>query len=175
MKKPLRERPIVAVWNGEVFVPLPRFMKLCDQQFAVHEEIPLVRHEERSMRQHRGYFAAVREGWKNLAEEFNGRFPSPEHLRAQALVDAGFCNETDHICDSPQEARKLAAVMRRYSPYAIIKISGSIVKVFEPMSQSQRAMGKEKFEESCRAVMEVVASMSRSTPAELRKNAGRAA
>ncbi len=127
------------------------------------------------MAMHRGYFAAVREGWKNLAEEFDGRFPSPEHLRAQALVDAGYCHETDYVMDSPKEARKLAMDLRRLNPYAIIRISGNVVKNFEPMSQSQRAMGRETFAASCKAVLDVVAGMSRSTPAELRKNAGKAA
>ena len=170
-----RERPIAVVWDGQHFIPLPRFQRFCDQQFEVNEEIALIRSEERNMTRHRGYFALIREAWKNLAEEYDGRFPSPEALRAHALVESGYCTETDHLAESPAEARKMAATIRRYSPYTIMKIRGNTLKVFEPESQAQANMGKERFEARCTAVLEIVASMSRSTPAQLHKNADRSA
>jgi hypothetical protein len=163
------------VWTGEHFVPLPRFQRLCDEQFAVHEEIAIIRSEDRSMSQHRAYFANLRDAWNNLAEEYDNRFPDAEALRAHALVEAGYCTQTDYVMDSPKEARKLAMDLRRMSPYSIIKLSGNIVKHFEPESQSVRAMNKERFQASCKAVLEIVASMARTTPTELRKNAGRSA
>lgn len=176
MRKSRRPRPVLCVWTPEgTFVPLPRFRRLCDEQFAVHEEYPLVVSEERSMSQHRGYFASVTEAWKNLSEEFDGRFPSAEHLRSHCLVEAGYCHETDYVMDGEKEAHKLAADLRRMNPYSIIRLRGNVVKHFEPESQSVRAMNKERFQASCKAVLEIAAAMSRSTPAQLRKNAGRAA
>ena len=39
------------------------------------------------MSAHRGYFAQIKEAWDNLAEEYANGYPSPEHMRAAALVD----------------------------------------------------------------------------------------
>lgn len=176
MKKPQRIRPVVCVWTEDgTFVPLPRFRKLCDAQFDIHGEYPLIPSEERSMSQHRAYFAQVNECFKNLPHEYDGQYPSADHLRSWALVQTGYCSETDYPMDSEKAARRLAIDLRRMNPYSIIKVSGAVVKHFEPESQATRAMGKEKFEASCRAVLELLISMVGAKPAELRKNAGRAA
>ena len=173
--KPRKERPIAAIWTGNHFVPLPRFQRLCDEQFEVNEQVALIRFEERSMSRHKAYFASINEAWKNLAEEYDGRFPSAEHLRATALVEAGYCTMEDHVLDSPDEAIKMAKTIRRHSPYTIMKRSGNVLRIFEPESQSVKAMSKERFDASCRAVLDIVASMSRSTPAQLRNNSGKSA
>ena len=127
------------------------------------------------MTRHRGYFASIREAWKNLAEEYDGQFRSPEALRGFALVEAGFCTMEDHILESADEAKKMARTIRRYSPYVIVKRRENVLRIFETESQSVAAMKREKFEASCKAVLEIVASMSRSTPAQLHKNADRSA
>ena len=175
MKKPLRIRPVLCVWTGEHFIPLPRFKRLCDQQYEVNEEYGLITSEERSMSRHRSYFAQIKEGFDNLAEEYANGFPSPEHLRAAALVEAGYCTEANYVMDSPKDAKTLGVTLRKLSPLAIIRISGNVVKHYEAESQSVASMKKERFDASCRAVLEIVASMARTTPAELKKNAGRAA
>lgn len=175
MKKPLRIRPIAYVWTGEHMVPLPRFKRLCDQQFEVNGEYPLIISEQRNMSQHRGYFASIKEGFDNLAEEYANGFPSVDHLRAHALVEAGYCTETSFVMDTPKDARTLAVTLRKLSPLAIIRVRGNVVKHFEAESQDTKSMRKERFEASCRAVLEIIASMARTTPAELKKNAGRAA
>lgn len=169
-----RIRPVLCVWDGQHFIPLPRFKRLCDRQFEVHEEVALIRSEERNMSQHRGYFAQLKEAYDNLAEEYANSYPSPEHLRADALVQAGYCTETDYVLENPKEARKLAVDLRRMNPYSIIRVRNNIVRHFEPESQSVAAMKKERFEASCKAVLGIVSSMARTTPSELKKNAGRA-
>lgn len=174
-QKPFRPRPVVCVWDGDVMVPLPRFKQLCDRQFVVHEEYPLQIVENRSQASHNHYFAALEEGFANLNEKDAKRFPSAEHLRSWALVQSGYSTENDTVCDSPAEARKLAATIRRYSPYAIMKVSGNVLKIFEPESQSMAAMKKERFEASKNDVLNIVSAMARTTPAELKKNAGRSA
>jgi hypothetical protein len=173
MQKPNRIKPILCVWTGENFVPLPRFMRLCDQQFEVNEEYPLIPSEERSMNSHRGYFAQVKEAWKNLDEEFDGRFPTEEHLRSWALVQTGYATESNFILDSDKQALNLAVSLRRRSPLSVIRVSGNVVQCFDPESQSVHAMKRERFEASKKAVLELVSSMARTTPSELRKNAGR--
>jgi hypothetical protein len=180
MRKPLRVRPIMYVSVRNVFVeramiPLPRFNRLYDELYTVDEQYPLITSEERSMSQHRGYFAQVKEAWKNLAEEFDGRFPSAEHLREWALCQAGYCTLTEEIYSTPKDALQAAKSIRKASPYAQISVHGPALVVKYAMSQSVPAMKKEAFQASSKAVLEIVASMSRTTPAELRKNAGRAA
>jgi hypothetical protein len=175
VKKPNRIRPVECVWNGDHFIPLPRFKRLCDQQFVVHETYAIIPSEERSMTSHRGYFAQIHEAWKNLAEEFDGKFPSSEALRAWALVQTGYATEANYVMDSENDAKQLAVTLRRLSPLAVIRVSGNVVQHFEAESQSVRSMKKERFAESCKAVLELVSSMARTTPSELRKNAGRAA
>lgn len=172
-RKPFRPRPIMAVWDGEVLRPLPRFRDLCNRQFAVHEEYPLQIVENRSMASHNFFFASIHEAWQNLNEDDAARFPTAEHLRSWALVQCGYCAENDIVCDNAAEARKLASTMRRYSPYAIIKVSGDVVKIFEPESQSMAAMKKERFEQSKADVLALVAGMARTTPAQLKKSAGK--
>ncbi len=156
-------------------VPLPRFQRMFDEIYEVNEEYPVIISEERSMSSHRGYFAQLKEAFDNLAEEYANGFPSPEHMRAAALVEAGYCTESNYVMDNAKEARALGIALRRMSPLAIIRISGNVVKHFEAESQSCAAMKKEKFEASKRAVLRIVASMARTTPAELKKNAGRSA
>lgn len=175
MKRPRRIRPILMVRVDNSLVPLPRFQRMFDEQFAINEEYPVTISEERSMVQHRGYFAQIKEGFNNLAEEYANGFPSPEHLRAAALVEAGYCTEANYVMDTAKDAKQLAITLRRLSPLAIIRISGNVVKHFEAESQSVHAMKKERFEASCKAVLEIVASMARTTPAELKKNAGKSA
>lgn len=175
MKNHNRIRPVLCAWTGEHFVPLPRFKRLCDQQFAVHEEYALIPSEERSMDSHRGYFAEVREAWNNLAEEFDGRFPSDKHLRSYALVKTGFATYSAFPCKDHQSAVDLAISLRRRSPFSVIKVSDDVVECWDPESQSVANMKKEKFEASKKAVLEFVASMARTTPTELRRNAGRSA
>ena len=127
------------------------------------------------MSRHRGYFAQVNEAYKNLMEEYANGYPSAEHLRADALVQAGYCTEATYVMDSAHEAKHLGVMLRRLSPLAIIRIRGNVVKHFEAKSQSVASMGKEEFEASCKAVLEIVSSMARTTPTELKKNAGKAA
>lgn len=174
-KRPHRPRPVVFVWTGEHMVPLPRFQQLCDRQFAVHEEYALVIMEERSQASHNHYFAALTEAWKNLAEEYAADFPTMESLRHWALVQTGYCTETSYATKDNAEAKKLAVSLRRASPYAVLQVRRDVVMHFEAESQSRPAMKKERFEASKADVLELVASMARTTPAALKKNAGRSA
>lgn len=173
IRKPFRPRAVVFVWDGEVMRPLPRFADLCDRQFAVHEEYPMQIVENRSLASHNHYFAAVAEAWQNLNEGDAKRFPHPEALRAWALVQCGYATQADYACETARDARTLATALRRMSPLAIIQIRGNVVRHFEAESQSMAAMKRDRFEQSKADVLALVAGMARTTPAELKKNAGK--
>lgn len=172
-KGPHPNRAAIFVWDGDAMIPLPRFKRLCDQLYAVHEEYPLVVLENRSQASHNHYFAALAEAHANLAEEYARKYPTPEHMRSSALVEEGYCTETDHVLDTPKDAKAFAIMLRRAAPYSIIKISGSVVKEFQPVSQSRAAMKKQPFEDSKAAVLARVAAWSRTTPAQLNREADR--
>lgn len=127
------------------------------------------------MSSHRGYFAQVKEAWKNLSEEFDGQFPSAEYLRAWALVETGYATESKFVMDTAKDAKQLAIALRKTSPMAVIRVSGNVVMYWEAESQEVASMKKERFAASSKAVLELLSSMARTTPTELRKNAGRAA
>lgn len=170
-KGPHPNRAVVFTWDGDAMIPLPRFKKLCDQLYTVHEEYPLIVLENRSQASHNHYFAAIAEAHANLAEEWAAKFPTPEHMRARALVEEGYATETDYVLNDAAAARAFATVLRKKEPYNVIQISGNVVKEFAPLSQSTAAMKKQAFEDSKAAVLARVASWARTTPAQLNKEA----
>ncbi len=175
-KKQLRRpRPVVCIWDGNAMIPLPRFKRVCDAQFEVNEEYPLMIVENRSMASHNHFFAALHEGYLNLAEEYAQEFDSEEHLRAWCLCKEGFCTVETYVLNTAEDARKMRQAMKRENPITIIAVTGNVAKVYRPESQSIAAMKKERFEASKAAVLSRVASMARTTVTELKKNAGRSA
>lgn len=151
--------PVHCVWDGEAFVPIPRFAKLCDREFVIGQPYPLVVQEDRSQAAHNHFFAALQEGWKNLPEDVAERFPTAEHLRKYALVKAGFADERSIVCASKAEAQRVAAFVRPMDEYAVIVVREATIKVFTAKSQSMRAMGKADFQASKEAVLDVVSGM----------------
>lgn len=136
-------------------VPHPRFREMCRRQYAAGSDYVLAPVEARDMKSHNAYFAELEEIWQSLPEEETRRFPTSEHMRARALVETGYCQERDYVCDSNSHAKHLAKIIRSHSDYSIIKISGDVVKVFEPMSQSIAAMGgSDSWKASRRAVLD---------------------
>lgn len=170
-----RPRPVFMLWDGEVFVPHASFKHYCDREFTVGEVYPMATIEERSQKSHNQFFAAVADGFENLSEENAKHFPTSEHLRKWALVQCGYCTETNYVMANSKEARKLAIDIRKRDEYAVIKVRDNVVQVFDPESQSRAAMKKERFQQSKSDVLDLVATMSRTTRPQLMKNAGRSA
>jgi hypothetical protein len=169
-------------WDGEVFRPPASFLPYINREYSKEEVYHLVPVEERSQASHNHYFAAVGEAFNNLSEENATRFPSREHLRHWALVQCGYATETNFVLANSKEARKLAADIRKRDPYAVIVMSkdnrladrsSSVVKVFDAESQSVGAMKRERFEQSKRDVLDLVAAMARTTPVQLYKEGRR--
>lgn len=152
-------------------IPEARFMPLCDRQFVVGENYPLLPVELRSMASHNHFFAALHEAWSNLNEDDAKRFPTEEHLRHWALIHTGFCHEKVLPCEKTSLAKNVAALVRTSDPYAVIILKGAVVKVLTAKSQSLAAMGNEEFKDSKEKVLDLVATMARTTPKELAKEA----
>jgi hypothetical protein len=170
-----RPRAIFCTWDGEVFRPKPAFAAYLAREYVVGEVYSMAPEEERDMNSHRHYFAALHQGFMNLSEENAKRFPTDEHLRHWALIQCGYCTETDFPAPNMREARRIAINLRKRSPYAIIVPQHDVVKVLDAESQSVAAMKKERFQQSKWDVLDLVAGMARTTRAQLWKNAGRSA
>lgn len=145
------------VWRDGAFVPEGRTALYCSDEFGEGEVVTFERHEERSVNSHNHYFACIAEAWNNLPEA-DERFPNPEALRKWALIRAGYCTEATVACDSPEQARTIAAFMG-YSEGVIIVVRDNIVKRYIAKSQSMKAMNKEEFQRSKSDVLDTLAEL----------------
>ena len=152
-------RPIICVYDGEAFRPSTLYQsRLASEQYGAGEIVALVRHEDRSDRSHRHYFAAINEAWQSLPDELAALYPTPEHLRKVALIRAGYADEKTLVCSSRAEALRLAAFVRPMDSYAIVAVSQATVKAWTAQSQSTRAMGRKAFQESKDKVLDWIAA-----------------
>ena len=161
--------PIKFIWTDDgTFVPASRWWaKRADIEFAVGEEVELQRWEDRSWKSHGHQFAWLKNAWDNLPDFMVDQFPSPEHLRKYALIKTGYCSMRQYPCGSAAEATRWAINLRPENPYCIVKAEGSIVTVYEAMSQSVKVMGAKDFQASKQAILDYVASLLRVEPGVL--------
>lgn len=167
--------PILFQWNGEAMIPHPRFRRECDASFVVGENYRLVEHNDRSSASHNHEFAFVAEAWAQLPEHLTEQFRTPEHLRKRALIDAGYFNQQEVDAGSHAAALRVANFIASMDEYSVVVVRGPIVIKRSPKSQSRRAMGKEEFQASKQAVLEIVSALIDVKPETLTRNAGRAA
>lgn len=168
--------PILFQWTDDAkMAPQPRFLKLCDEQFAVGEIYRMEVIEERSRISHNHFFASVEEAWRNLPEGVAEQFPTSHHLRKYALIKAGFCDQNSVVCSSAEEALRVAAFIKPIDPFRVVVVRNNVVTIYNAKSQSTRAMGKDDFQRSKQNVLEIVAHMVGVASADLNANAGASA
>lgn len=168
--------PVAYRWNGTAMVPLNSFFAArATKQYEVGKAYVLVPNEARSPESHGHFFAALHEGWLNLAEDFADEFPSAEYLRAWCLVKSGFADHQVIVCATAEDAARVAAIASSREKIRIVVVEGNVVNIWLPKSQSMKAMGKVEFEASKRACLDLIASMARTTVDDLQRNAGRSA
>lgn len=140
--------PILYQWSGEAMVPLARFASRCDKTFTIGEVYRMEIVEERSQRSHGHYFARVKEYHDSLPDHLAERFPTPEHLRKWALVQAGYANRAEIVCRSHAEAARTIATIKALDEYAVAIARDNTLVVLTAQSQSTKAMGAKVFQES---------------------------
>lgn len=154
-------------WDGSAMVPIrPR---AADRAYVIGQEYILEIVEPRSGAQHRYYFAAVAEAWRNLPEALSDEYADAETLRKKALIRTGYRDERSIVCASKAEARRMAAFIAPMDRYAIVDAREAVVRVWTAKSQSVRAMGKKEFGESIEAVLAFCAGLIGVAPADLQK------
>jgi hypothetical protein len=162
--------PIILRYDGDgaFSAPYMRLATLMDKSFVIGEQYRLEIVHERSQASHAHYFACINSAWQSLPETMGDRFPTAEHLRKYALVQAGYRDERSIVCASRAEALRVAAFVKPMDTYAIVTTSEAVVRVFTAQSQSYRAMGKTQFAASKEAVLAIVSEMIGTDVAALR-------
>ena len=168
--------PITYQWDGEAMRPAGAgFARKCNEQFVIGQRYRLEEIEERSQASHNHEFGWLSEAWRNLPEDIAYLYPSSEHLRKRALIQAGYYNEMAIDAGSNAAAIRVAAGFRSYDDFCIAVVQGPMVLVRTAKSQSRRAMDKATFQASKTAIMELIADMIHVDKGALQDNAGKAA
>ena len=165
--------PLTFQWNGEALVPLSG--RMADRYYVIGEKYRMAPWEDRSANSHNHEFAWLAEAWKNLPEAISDLYPSPEHLRKRALIEAGWYNEEIIDAGSKAAALRVSSYVRRKDDFALVITRGPLVVVRTAKSQSRRAMNREEFQASKTAIMEIVSALTGVSPQALNDNAGQAA
>lgn len=167
--------PLSFTWQGDGFTPLPRCQAECDRRYIVGRIYRLMEWEDRSPASHSHQFAWLHEAWANLPEDLRDLYPTAEHLRKRALIQAGFYDEEIIDTGSATAALRVGAFVHKSDEFAVVILRGPLVIVRSAKSQSHRSMDRATFQRSKDAVLEIVAGLIGVTPAELQANTGKAA
>lgn len=152
-------------WDGEVMRPLrPR---RADAFYTVGERYILAPISQRSDATHKHEFAWLREAWMSLPETLADQYPTTEHLRKRALIDAGYYDETIVDAGTAAAAIRVASAFRSIDDFSLVIVRGPYVIRRSAKSQSKRAMGAAVFQESKTKIMELIAQMLGVEPAAL--------
>jgi len=160
-------RPVIVQWNGEALVPADRHRALAERQFVEGQFYTMAVEEPRSTATHNHQFAEIHDAWLNLPEHWAIHFPTADALRKYCLIKAGYCDVAVYPHGKP---RKMAL-----DSYSIVDIGEHATTVYRAQSQSRKAMGAKRFQDSKTAVLEIISTMVGVTPETLKQNTGRAA
>jgi hypothetical protein len=87
------------------------------------------------------------------------------------LVQEGYADQTDHVCEDDDAAVKLITLIRKMDPYAVMRRSGNVLTIWTAQSQDHASMGHEAFQQSKDRVLSRIAQMVGCTLKELTVNA----
>lgn len=161
------ERPLLFTWDGEYLIPVSQ--RTADKLLVVGQRYAFVEYADRSQASHSHQFAWLAEAWRNLPENLADLYPTPEHLRKRALIEAGYYDETIVDAGTNAAALRMATFMRAKDDFALVIVRGAFAIERVAKSQSRRAMDRKTFQESKTAIMEIVAALIGVAPEDLRK------
>ena len=148
-------------FDGSGFIPsTPYQARLARERFGAGEVVMLAVENERSWKSHAHQFASIAELWANIPESL-AEMPyakSAEALRKHALIQCGYADCETIDAGSKAAAERVAATVGKLATaahgYAIVAVSGQVVRCYTPQSQSARAMGGKTFQESKTRILE---------------------
>jgi len=151
--------PLQYMGEGEFRTPNKYHARAADKALVIGEILTWEQVHERSQKSHAHYFAAVHDAWLNLPESVSGQFPSDESLRKFALIKAGYCTVKKIVCANNKEANLAVTLAYELDAFLICEVSGNVATIFRAQSQSVKAMGKDVFQKSKTAVLEILSDM----------------
>lgn len=165
-----------ARWNGDTLTPTGHYGLSAAREAMEPGDVVIVEIDHpRSQSSHRHQFAEINEAWRHLPESLQEApwAASPETLRKHALIATGFADTYSIDCGAKATAERvrmaLASAEAGKHGYAIAKVRGPLVVVWTPQSQSMRAMGGKRFQESKQAVLNWIAAQIGVETEELRR------
>lgn len=165
-----------ARWDGETLTPTGHYGLSAAREAMDPDDVVIVEIDHpRSQSSHRHQFAEINEAWRHLPESLHEApwAASPETLRKHALIATGFADTYSIDCGAKATAERvrmaLASAEAGKHGYAIAKVRGPLVVVWTPQSQSMRAMGGKRFQESKQAVLNWIAAQIGVEAEELRR------
>ena len=154
-----------ARWDGDALTPTGHYGLSAAREAMEPGDVVIVEIDHpRSQNSHRHQFAEINEAWRHLPESLQEApwAASPETLRKHALIATGFADTYSIDCGAKATAERvrmaLASAEAGKHGYAIAKVRGPLVVVWTPQSQSMRAMGGKRFQESKQAVLNWIAA-----------------
>jgi len=150
--------PLAFEWTDEGMMK-PLNPRRADAYYAVGERYILEPVHQRSDVSHRHEFGWLREAWMSLPESLSDQYPTTEHLRKRALIDAGYYDESITDAGTNAAALRVASTFRAIDDFSLVIVRGPLVVRRTAKSQSRRAMKAKEFQESKTAIMEVIAGM----------------
>lgn len=156
-------------------VPQRRFDNLAKAQYSTEHDYPLIPSETRSKASHGHYFASLKESWLNLPHTLDWLCVSPEHLRQWCLIETGWCEQEQFEFKNASAAKRFAVFYSKRVPFCRYWLNGRFLTIKNAVSQDYASMDKATFESSKRDVLDMCSALLGVKPAELKKNAGRAA
>jgi hypothetical protein len=162
--------PLMLTWTGDALEPASGYWRrTANEHLVVGERYRMVEEAERSTVSHNHEFAWLKEAWNSLPDELLDQYPNTEILRKHGLIAKGHCTMKQHVCASVAEAERLAAILKPYDAYAIVRQRGPVVTVYTAVSQSKRAMGAKMFQQSKSDLMDFVGDLLGVDPETLGK------
>lgn len=167
----------VRIGDGEplhihVMIPHQRFVEMCIRQFEHGEDYALGPVEGVSSKSRAHFFASLKSAWDSLPFELVQQYPSVAHLRKKAVVVAGWAKHTHTVFDTPKDAVNHAKDLRKIDEYAVIKCSGCVVDFWIAKSIRPGQINGKKWQEVKDKALDWVATLARTTRAELEANPG---
>lgn len=165
-----------ARWNGETLTPTGHYGLSAAREAMDPGDVVIVEVDHpRSASSHKHQFAEINEAWRHLPESLQEApwAASPETLRKHALIATGYADTYTIDCGAKATAERvrmaLASAEAGKHGYAIAQVRGPMVIVWTPQSQSMRAMGGKRFQESKSAVLNWIAAQIGVDAEELRR------
>ena len=162
-------------WHGGALFPVGHYgMAAANELMNEGDTVIVTIDHPRSQNTHRHQWAEIADAWRHLPEALQNMpwAVNPETLRKHALIVSGFRNVETVDAGSKAAAERVAAILSRHATaahgYAVTQARGPVVTCWTPISQSYRAMGYKRFQESKSAVLSWIAEQIGVTPEQLK-------